>query len=88
VWDTWSHAIHVFARRRSSCRYFNTYLRFAPDFKTTITADLAARPPKLVIINKSLIPPPPAVLDFVDRNCTPVCWIDYFAVYRRSAPGK
>ncbi len=88
IWDTWSHAIHVFAQRRSSCRYFNTYLRFAPDFQATIAADLAARPPKLVIINTGLIPPPPCVSRFVAEKCRPVCRIDYFAVFRLSAPGK
>jgi 4-amino-4-deoxy-L-arabinose transferase-like glycosyltransferase len=88
IWDTWSHAIHVFARRRSSCRYFNTYLRFAPDFPAAIAADLAARPPKLVIINRGLTSPPPCVLEFAAEKCTPVGWIDYFEVFRLSAPGK
>ena len=85
IWDTWSHSIHVFARRRSACRYFNMYLRFAPDFQTMIAADFAARPPKLVIINKGLTPPPPCVLKYVAEKCTPVGSVDYFDVFRRSA---
>ena len=61
IWAIYSHPIHLYAERRSSCRYFNAIFRYVPDFEARTAADLAARPPKLILINDrgDKVPPPP-----------------------------
>jgi hypothetical protein len=81
IWDTFSHTILVDAQRRCSCRYFNTYLHFAPDFAAAFAAELARRPPKLVVLNRA-VDPPPCVLEYIRRHCAPVCCLEPFEVFR------
>jgi hypothetical protein len=79
-------SIKFYAQRRCSSRYFVPDFRFMPDFEALITEDLAARPPKIVLINDepNVAPPPPSCLrKLLDTNYTPSSRIHYYTVYRR-----
>lgn len=87
IWTINSHPIHLYAQRRSSCRYFNAIFRFAPDFESTSLAELAARPPKLIVVSDpiEIVPPsPPWLVQLLARSYKPVQRIDAFEVYERS----
>ncbi len=89
IWAINSHPIHLYAERRSSCRYFNAIFRFAPDFEATTAADLAARPPKLILIDDPAgdLPSPPAcVLHVLARAYTSACRIGSLEVFQQRVP--
>ena len=57
-----------------------------PDFEARTAADLAARPPKLILINDrgDKVPPPPdCVAQLLARSYAPVCHIDGYRVFQR-----
>jgi hypothetical protein len=86
IWAIGSHPIHLYAERRSSCRYFNAIFRYLPDFEARTAAELAARPPKLMAISDpigDLPDPPECVRKLLARDYNPVCRIGEFEVFRR-----
>jgi hypothetical protein len=88
LWEPWSHAILLNAQRRASSRYFNTYLRFSPDFETVLREDFARRPPKYIVINESIFPPPAYVSDLVAREYISAVYIGNLHVFRRNVNTK
>lgn len=87
IWAIYSHPIHLYAERRSSTRYFNAVFRFAPDFEATIAKELAARPPRLILIQApvgDLPKPPSCVVQLLAKDYTAACHIGDFQIYERS----
>ena len=98
IWAFHSHVIHIYSERRSPCRYFNLIHCFMPDFEVATVADLAARPPKLILIEDSLetqedqweheaSSPPAYIWRLLAQDYVPTCRIaDRLQVFRRLPP--
>ena len=86
IWSINSHSIHLYSERRSPCRYSNAIFQCAPDFEATTAAELAACPPKLILINDrgdKVRPVPACVSRLLARDYAPIRRIDGFQVFKR-----
>ncbi len=78
-----------YSQRRCPSKYFNTCFQYMPDFESCVAADAAARPPKLIVVNKDINTPLPSGLrSLLTKDYSPSGEIDYYQIFCRNETGK